>query len=578
MSKDRIKKFLSYYRPYKKLFFMDMICAIIAASISLVFPIITRYITNDVLNQNLDTQAEMIIYLGGFMLVLIILEYFCNYFVAYQGHVMGAQMEADMRNELFQHYQKLSFNFYDEQKVGQLMTRLTNDLFSLTELYHHGPEDIIISLIKIVGAFLILLTINVPLTLIVFAIIPFMVVFSIYYNKQMKKAFRANKQKIGDINARIEDSLSGIRVVKSFANEKEELHRFRHENNLWLKTKRNSYHKMGRFHSGLSAFLSLITVIVIVGGSLLISQTVLNAGDLIAFLLYIGNLTEPIKKLINFTEQFQEGFTGFERYMDLLEINPDIKDKKDAHELKDVKGDVTFHKVNFRYNENLDYVLKNIDLDVKAGEYIALVGQSGAGKTTLCSLIPRFYDVNDGKIMIDNQDIRDIKMQSLRENIGIVQQDVYLFAGTIMDNIAYGNPKASEEDIIRAAKRANAHEFIMSLEDGYFTDIGQRGVKLSGGQKQRISIARVFLKDPSILIFDEATSALDNESEMVVQESLELLAKNRTTFVIAHRLSTIKNAQRIVVLNEEGIVESGNHEELIAQEGEYAKLYKMQFR
>lgn len=578
MNKDRIKKFLSYYRPYKKLFFMDMICAIIAASISLVFPIITRYITNDVLNQNLDTQAEMIIYLGGFMLVLIILEYFCNYFVAYQGHVMGAQMEADMRNELFQHYQKLSFNFYDEQKVGQLMTRLTNDLFSLTELYHHGPEDIVISLIKIIGAFLILMTINVPLTLIVFSIIPFMVVFSIYYNKQMKKAFRANKQKIGDINARIEDSLSGIRVVKSFANEKEELHRFKHENNLWLKTKRNSYHKMGRFHSGLSAFLSVITVIVIVGGSLLISQTVLNAGDLIAFLLYIGNLTEPIKKLINFTEQFQEGFTGFERYMDLLEINPDIKDKKEAHELKNVKGDVSFHKVSFRYNEKSDYVLKNIDLNVQAGEYVALVGQSGAGKTTLCSLIPRFYDVNDGKITIDNQDIRDIKMQSLRENIGIVQQDVYLFAGTIMDNIAYGNPKASEEDIVRAAKRANAHEFIMSLEDGYLTDIGQRGVKLSGGQKQRISIARVFLKDPSILIFDEATSALDNESEMVVQESLELLAKNRTTFVIAHRLSTIKNAERIVVIDEEGIVESGNHEQLLSKEGEYAKLYKMQFR
>lgn len=578
MNKTRIRKFLSYYKPYKSLFIKDMICAFIAAAITLVFPLLTRYITNTVLKQEISTQLETILMLGGFMLVLIIIEYFCNYFVAYQGHVMGAYMEADMRNELFQHYQKLSFNFYDNQKVGQLMTRLTNDLFSLTELYHHGPEDIVISIIKIVGAFIILLTVNVPLTVIVFSIIPFMVIFAIYYNKQMKKAFKANKRKIGDINARIEDSLSGIRVVKSFANEHEELHRFKHENNKWLDTKRNSYHKMGRFHSGLSAFISFITIIVIVGGSMLISKQILNAGDLIAFLLYIGNLTDPIKKLINFTEQFQEGVSGFERYMELLEINPDIKDRDDAVELYNVKGNVCFEDVSFRYNDTLEDVLSHIDLQVKPGEYVALVGQSGAGKTTLCSLIPRFYDVNSGRITIDGIDIRDVKLESLRSHIGIVQQDVYLFAGTIMDNIAYGNPKANEEDIIRAAKRANAHDFIMSLEDGYLTDIGQRGVKLSGGQKQRISIARVFLKDPSILIFDEATSALDNESEKVVQESLEMLAKDRTTFVIAHRLSTIKNAERIVVLDEEGIVESGNHDELITQNGEYAKLYQMQFR
>lgn len=578
MNKTRIRKFLSYYKPYKSLFIKDMICAFIAAAITLVFPLLTRYITNIVLKQEISTQLETILMLGGFMLVLIIIEYFCNYFVAYQGHVMGAYMEADMRNELFQHYQKLSFNFYDNQKVGQLMTRLTNDLFSLTELYHHGPEDIVISIIKIVGAFIILLTVNVPLTLIVFSIIPFMIIFAIYYNKQMKKAFKANKRKIGDINARIEDSLSGIRVVKSFANEHEELHRFKHENNKWLDTKRNSYHKMGRFHSGLSAFISFITIVVIVGGSMLISKQVLNAGDLIAFLLYIGNLTDPIKKLINFTEQFQEGVSGFERYMELLEINPDIKDRENAVDLHDVKGNVCFEDVSFRYNDTLEDVLSHIDLQVKPGEYVALVGQSGAGKTTLCSLIPRFYDVNSGRITIDGTDIRDVKLESLRSHIGIVQQDVYLFAGTIMDNIAYGNPKANEEDIIRAAKRANAHDFIMSLEDGYLTDIGQRGVKLSGGQKQRISIARVFLKDPSILIFDEATSALDNESEKVVQESLEMLAKDRTTFVIAHRLSTIKNAERIVVLDEEGIVESGNHDELITQNGEYAKLYQMQFR
>lgn len=573
-----MRKFLSYYKPYKGLFFKDMICAILAASITLLFPLITRHITNNVLQDDMSVAMETILYFGGFMLVLIVIEYFCNYFVAYQGHVMGAHMEADMRNELFQHYQKLSFNFYDNQKVGQLMTRLTNDLFSFTELYHHGPEDIVISFIKIVGAFIILMSINVPLTLIVFSIIPFMVIFSIYYNRQMKKAFRENKKKIGDINARIEDSLSGIRVVKSFANEKQELHRFSHENDKWLDTKRNSYHKMGRFHSGLSAFISLISVVVIVGGSMMISQEILNAGDLIAFLLYAGNLTDPIKKLINFTEQFQEGVSGFERYMELLEINPDIKDRDDAITLDSVVGDVSFENVSFAYQDTSDNVLQNINLDVKAGEYIALVGQSGAGKTTLCSLIPRFYDIDSGCIRVDGIDIRDVKLQSLRSHIGIVQQDVYLFSGTILDNIAYGNPEASEEDIIRAAKRANAHDFIMELEDGYLTDIGQRGVKLSGGQKQRISIARVFLKNPSILIFDEATSALDNESEKVVQESLESLAANRTTFVIAHRLSTIKNAKRIVVMDEEGIVESGNHEQLLALDGVYAGLYNLQFK
>lgn len=578
MNKQRMRKFLSYYKPYKGLFFKDMICAILAASITLLFPLITRHITNNVLQDDMHVAMETILYFGGFMLVLIVIEYFCNYFVAYQGHVMGAHMEADMRNELFQHYQKLSFNFYDNQKVGQLMTRLTNDLFSLTELYHHGPEDIVISFIKIVGAFLILMSINVPLTLLVFSIIPFMIVFSIYYNRQMKKAFRENKKKIGDINARIEDSLSGIRVVKSFANEHQELHRFSHENDKWLDTKRNSYHKMGRFHSGLSAFISLISVIVIVGGSMMISQEILNAGDLIAFLLYVGNLTDPIKKLINFTEQFQEGVSGFERYMELLEINPDIRDRDNAITLDSVAGDVNFENVSFAYQDTSDNVLQNINLDVRAGEYIALVGQSGAGKTTLCSLIPRFYDIDSGCIRIDGIDIRDVKLQSLRSHIGIVQQDVYLFSGTILDNIAYGNPEASEEAIIRAAKRANAHDFIMELEDGYLTDIGQRGVKLSGGQKQRISIARVFLKNPSILIFDEATSALDNESEKVVQESLESLAANRTTFVIAHRLSTIKNAKRIVVMDEEGIVESGNHEQLLALDGVYAGLYNLQFK
>jgi len=576
MSK-RMKKFLGYYKPYKKIFFTDMACALIASVVTLMFPLLTRYIANDVLSAS--TIAFDVIFKVGFvMIVLVIIEYFCNYYIAYKGHVMGTYMEADMRDELFQHYQKLSFNFYDDQKVGQLMTRLTNDLFSLTELYHHGPEDIVISFIKIIGAFVILITIHIPLTLIVFGMIPFMIAFSIYYNKQMKRAFKANRKKIGDINARIEDSLSGIRVVKSFANEEQEMNRFQHENRLWIDTKRNSYHKMGRFHSGIGAFISMLSVVIILGAAFFISKGQMDAGDLIAYLLYISNLIDPIKRLINFTETFQDGISGFERFMELLEINPDIEDKEDAIELKDIKGNVSFEDVSFRYNEKSPYVLRHVNLDVEAGEYIALVGQSGAGKTTLCSLIPRFYEINEGDIKIDGISIKDIKQKSLRDHIGVVQQDVYLFAGTIMDNIAYGNLDATQEDIIQAAKAANAHEFIMGLEDGYYTDIGSRGVKLSGGQKQRLSIARVFLKNPAILIFDEATSALDNESEQVVQESLEMLAKNRTTFVIAHRLSTIKNAKRIVVLGEHGIEESGNHEALLKKDGEYAKLYKLQFQ
>ena len=576
MSK-RMRKFLGYYKPYKKIFFTDMACALIASLVTLMFPLLTRYIANDVLSAN-NVAFDIIVKVGAVMIVLVVVEYFCNYYIAYKGHVMGAYMEADMRDELFQHYQKLSFNFYDDQKVGQLMTRLTNDLFSLTELYHHGPEDIVISFIKIIGAFIILITIHVPLTLIVFGMIPFMIMFSIYYNKQMKRAFRANRKKIGDINARIEDSLSGIRVVKSFANEEQEMNRFQHENRLWIDTKRNSYHKMGRYHSGIGAFISMLGVIIILGAAYFIFQGQMNAGDLIAYLLYISNLTDPIKRLINFTETFQDGISGFERFMELLEINPDIEDKAEAIELTDVEGNVHFEDVSFRYNEKSAYVLRHVNLDVKAGEYIALVGQSGAGKTTLCSLIPRFYEINEGYIKIDGISIKAIKQKSLRDRIGVVQQDVYLFAGTIIDNIAYGNPNASEEDIIQAAKQANAHDFIMGLENGYYTDIGSRGIKLSGGQKQRLSIARVFLKNPAILIFDEATSALDNESEQVVQESLEKLAKNRTTFVIAHRLSTIKNAQRIVVLGEHGVEETGNHELLLKKDGEYAKLYNMQFR
>ena len=573
---ERSKKFLSYYRPYLKLFLADMFCAMIAAGITLVFPMIIRYITGTVLIAD-NFEMGIIYKLGIFMVVLVIVEYLCNYFVAYQGHVMGVYMERDLRNELFQHYQKLSFSFYDEQKTGQLMSRLTNDLFSLTELYHHGPEDIVISFIKFFGAFIILATINLKLTLIVFAFIPVMGAFIYYYNRKMKRAFKRNKQRVGDINARIEDNLSGIRVVKSFGNESHEIIKFHDENSRYVSSKKNSYFYMGKFHSGLGAFTSMVTVAAVFFGAIFISNDGLNTADLIAFLLYINNLIDPVKKFINFTEQFQDGITGFERFMEILEIEPDIKDKKDAHNLLDVKGAIEYRHVGFRYNQKSDYVLKDIDLKVAPGEYIALVGSSGAGKTTICLLLPRFYEVSEGDIFIDGQNIKDIKLNSLRQNIGIVQQDVYLFAGTILDNIRYGRFDATDEEVIEAAKKANAHDFIMELPDGYDTDCGQRGVKLSGGQKQRLSIARVFLKNPPILIFDEATSALDNESEHIVQQSLESLAKNRTTLVIAHRLSTIKNAKRICVLSTKGIEEEGTHDELLAKNGQYATFYKMQF-
>ena len=575
--KGRFRKFISYYKPYKRLFITDMICAMIAAAITLAYPMITRYVTGVILIQE-PIEMSKIYQLGLLGIVLIIVEFACNFYVTYKGHVMGTYMERDIRNELFEHYQKLSFHFYDEQKTGQLMSRITNDIFSLTELYHHGPEDIVISLIKFVGAFVILMTINVPLTLIVFAFIPVMGGFAFYYNKKMKIAFKRNKQRIGDINARIEDNLSGIRVVKSFASEHEEIDKFKVENMNFVKSKRNSYLYMAKYHSGLNVFISSITFAVIFFGALFISNERITTPDLIAFILYITNLVDPVKKLINFTEQFQEGATGFERFMEILEIEPDIQDKEDAYVLTDVKGHIQFENVSFSYNKKSDPVLNNINLDVQPGEYIALVGSSGVGKTTICSLLPRFYEVSAGRVLIDDHDIRDVTMRSLRKNIGIVQQDVYLFAGTIMDNIRYGKLDATDEEVIEAAKKANAHDFIMELPQGYDTDCGQRGVKLSGGQKQRLSIARVFLKNPPILIFDEATSALDNESEHIVQQSLESLATNRTTFVIAHRLSTIKNAKRICVLTDQGIQEQGTHEELLKLNGQYAHLYNMQFK
>ena len=546
-----------------------------SAGIALSIPLIVRYVTNTLIYLPAEEILSKIIMVAVVLVVLIGLDFFCKFFIGNYGHVMGAKIEYNMRAEIFNHMQKLSFSFYDDQKVGQLMSRITTDLFDITELLHHGPENIILSVLKLSGALIILTSIDPKLTVAAFVVLPFMFAYAFLLNKKMRNAFRRNRQKIAEINGQIEDNLSGIRVVKSFANEEVENEKFKVGNDGFLSAKKNSYFYMGSFHAGIHAFTTMVQVVVIVAGSYFIAMGDLEVTDLLTFLLYIGVFTEPIRTLIDFTEQFQNGYTGFERFMEIMNTEPDIADAPNAEDLKNVKGNISFEDVTFSYNDHSDTVLKGVNLEVPAGAYMALVGSSGAGKTTLCSLIPRFYDVNSGTIRIDGKDIREVTLKSLRNHIGIVQQDVYLFAGTIFENIAYGKPGATMDEVIEAAKNANAHEFIMSFPDGYNTDIGQRGIKLSGGQKQRLSIARVFLKNPPILIFDEATSALDNESEKVVQDSLESLAKNRTTFVIAHRLTTIQNAEKILVLTEEGIAESGTHEELLAQKGIYEKLYHM---
>ena len=572
--RDNLKRMISYYKPYLGTFFLDMLFAIVASGISLVIPLVVGDITNEIPHLTAEEGMRKILTFAVILVALVIIQFFANYYISYVGHVMGAKMEYDMRAEIFAHYQKLSFSFYDDQKVGQLMSRITNDLFEITELLHHGPENIVISLIKIIGSFVILTCTSGYLTIAAFILLPVMFVFAFILNKRMRKAFKMNRVKIAEINTQIEDNLSGIRVVKSFANEEIENEKFKIGNDGFLKAKKASYLNMGIFHSGMTAFTFLINILVIVAGGILMSKGLIEVYQFVTFLLYINVFTEPVRTLIDFTEQFQNGYTGFERFVEMINIEPDIKDKDCAEPLTDVRGDIEFEDVSFKYKEGAHRVLRHINLEVPAGAYVALVGSSGGGKTTLCSLIPRFYDVTKGTIRIDGKDIRDVTLKSLRDNIGIVQQDVYMFAGTIYDNISYGRPGATEEEIIEAAKLANAHDFIMSLPHGYATDIGQRGVKLSGGQKQRISIARVFLKNPPILIFDEATSALDNESENIVKESLERLAKNRTTLVIAHRLSTIRNAERILVLTENGIEESGTHDELMRKNGVYASLYK----
>lgn len=574
----RMKKFLSYYIPYLRLFFADMVCAVIQSATTLLLPLCISYITKNILTEHTAGTLNQIYMMGAIMLALVIVHTACNLFVSYQGHVMGALMERDVRSELFDHYQKLSFTFYDKQKTGLLMSRLTNDSLNLAELYHHGPEDIIISLLNFIGAFIILININVKLALIVVLFLPIMTVYAFYFNKKMNVALRDSLDRIADINAQVEDTLGGIRVVKSFTNEQFEKTKFAYENNRFVDSRRYGYKSESYFYEGLVAFTQLMTISFVIFGGISIVNGSLDLSDLLTFILYIGILIEPIKRFGNFTRLYQEGITGFDRIMEILETEPDIQDAANAIKLTHVQGNIEFQDVSFKYKEGYNYVLKKLSLNIKAGEYIALVGFSGVGKTTLCSLIPRFYEVNEGRILLDGKNIKNVTLSSLRKNIGIVQQDTYLFAGTVLDNIRYGKLNASEEEIIEAAKKANAHDFIVTLPEGYDTNIGQRGVKLSGGQKQRLSIARVFLKNPPIIIFDEATSSLDNASEKAIKDSLEKLAENRTTIVIAHRLSTIRNAQKILVLTKEGIIEQGTHEELIALNSNYANLYNMQLK
>ena len=574
---NKLKLLARYYKPYKGLFIADLFFAILGAAVTLVIPLLVRYIMNTIGNMPVSEAKSAILTIGAGMLGLILVQLGSRYFITYYGHMMGAYIEHDMRNEIFSHYQKLSFTFYDNQKVGHLLSRITSDLFDISELLHHGPEDIIISVIKLVGAFLILVNVNWKMAAISFSIVIVMLFYALIFNKRMKYAFKENRARIADINSQIEDSLSGIRVVKSFGNEKREMEKFAKGNERFVAAKRLTYRYMAGYHAGMDSFTTLITVASLIAGAFFLTDGTLDAADLVTFLLYINNFTEPVTKLVNFTEQFQNGYSGYDRFLEMMAIAPDIKDAPDAVSLDKAEGGIEFQEVSFHYSDTNEEVLSHVNLQVKPGDYVALVGTSGAGKTTLCSLIPRFYDVSSGKILLDGTDIRKIKLKDLRRQIGIVQQDVYLFAGTIMENIRYGKPDATDEEVIRAAKAANAHDFIMEMPADYDTDIGQRGVKLSGGQKQRLSIARAFLKNPPILIFDEATSALDNESEKVVQESLEKLAKDRTTFVIAHRLSTIRNARRILVLTDDGIAEEGTHEELLQKDGVYAKLCKAGF-
>lgn len=570
---DKLKAFIRYYKPYKGMFFLDMFCATVLSGIDVFFPVLIQYLLDEVYGKRPDNMLEIILLSAAGLLVLYIIRYFCQYYITSWGHIMGARMEADMRRDLFSHLQKMSFSFYDESNTGRLMSRITNDLFDISELAHHGPEDVFISLLKIIGSVVVMMTIDVRVTLILLGLTIFIVIFTAYYNLKMRAVFAKNREKVAQINARIQDSLAGIRVVKSFSNEAMELSKFDADNAQFVKTKEDSYTIMGRFFSGNSFLQGILYISVLVTGGIFVTWQVISATEMVTFILYINVFLNPIERLINFTESFQRGMSGFDRFWSMLNKKPEIVDSPDAVDLQSVRGEIVFENVSFSYNDKTE-VLKNINLRIEPGQTVALVGPSGGGKTTFCSLIPRFYEVNEGRILVDGIDIRKIKLESLRKNIGVVQQDVYLFGGTIRENILYGKPDASEEEMIAAARLANAHDFIMELKDGYDTYVGERGVKLSGGQKQRISIARAFLKNPPILILDEATSALDNESERLVQESLNTLARGRTTLIIAHRLSTIRKADKIVVLTSKGIEEMGTHEELLKAGGLYAELYQ----
>jgi ATP-binding cassette subfamily B protein len=569
-------KFLSYYKPYLREFILVLVCAGIAAGLSLLFPLAIRYITKDVLAGGLAGARPLIYRTGALMLLLAAAELATKTFYDYRGHAIGASMERDMRNDLFAHFQRLSHRYYDGQRTGNLMSRITYDLLMLAELFHHGPEDIATYVVRFIGAFAILIGIDVRLTLAVFAFLPVMAIFAVHFTRRQHEATRLNFERIGDINVQVEDTLSGIRTVKSFANEALETAKFRYQNDRFLASRKGIYWSESVTYQGVELFIRLIMVTVAVyGGSRIVGAT-LDLADLITYLLYVGYIVEPIQRLAFIIGQYQEGLAGFDRFLEILDLAPDIQDAPGAVGLAGVKGNVRFEDVSFSYGEAYDHVLRKVTLDVAPGEYVALVGASGVGKTTLCSLIPRFYDVSEGAILLDGVDIRDVRLQSLRQNIGVVQQEVYMFAGTVRENIRYGKPDASDEEIVAAAIKADAHAFIMRLPQGYDTDIGQRGVTLAMGQKQRLSIARVFLKDPPVLIFDEATSALDYESEKVIQDALETIARGRTTFVIAHRLSTIRNAQRIIVLSDRGIAEQGTHDQLLALNGTYAGLYNIQ--
>ncbi|MFI3164545.1 MAG: ABC transporter ATP-binding protein [Bacillota bacterium] len=566
-------RFAPYFSKYKGVLIMDLLCAALTTGCALVLPMIVREITNTALYDFDSLTLQMVLTLGGYYMFLRLLDAFGTFYMASIGHIMGSRMETDMREDLFKHMQSLSFGFYAETKVGQLMSRITTDLFDVTEFAHHCPEEYFIALVKILGAFIILCTINVPLTLMIFVVVPLMLYVACKFNHKMKSIFRKQRTQVGEINSQVEDSLLGIRVVKSFGAEDVEIEKFKANNNVFLGIKKRSYTIMGGFESTNRLFDGLMYCVVLIGGAIAMMNGAINVADFSAFLLYVATLIESIRRVVQFTEQFQRGVTGVERFFEIMDVEPEIKDSENAGELGFTKGNIDFEDVSFCYSDGDTEVLSKINLNIKSGENVALVGPSGGGKSTLCNLIPRFYDVTGGSIKIDGKDVRDLTQKSLRDQIGFVQQDVYLFGGTVFQNIEYGKIGASREEIVEAAKLAGAHDFISQLKEGYDTYVGERGVKLSGGQKQRISIARAFLKNPPILILDEATSALDNESERLVQASLEALSKGRTTFTIAHRLTTIKNAGQILVLTDKGVEEQGTHKELMQKGGIYHNLY-----